>query len=709
MESAIYEGWVRHRRFAPVENAFSYSTFMLYLDLDELPELFKDCAFCSYERFNFASFHRKDYLGPVNMDMPLKNAVQALVRERTGFAPEGPVRLLTNLRYAGYGFNPVSFFYCFERSGEQVEAIVAEITNTPWGERHCYVLPRSRSVAPRNFRFQFRKEFHISPYIGMDADYDWRFTPPGARLLIHMENSPIHGAARYFDATMRLERRAFAPARLAHTLLRYPLMTLKVSAGIYFQALKLRTKRCPVHPHPRRMQGAPALRAEPDEKMSPPRDGGAPSPLQPRVSPSWTARIARRLVLQKLACISEGRFTVRDPLGEYSFGAETDACPIHATATIRDLSAYTRMLVSGGVGAAEGYMDEMWSSGDLTALIRIFARNRPLRVGFGKGLALTAAMRRVHHALRRNSRRGSRRNIAEHYDLGNDFFALMLDDTMMYSCAIFERAGVDLAAASRAKNDRICRKLDLNERDHVLEIGGGWGGFAIHAANRYGCRVTTTTISREQHRLASECIRAAGVQDRIAVLLTDYRDLHGQFDKAVSIEMIEAVGHRYLDAYFNACSRLLKPDGAMVIQGITINEQDYHASKRTVDFVKRYIFPGSCLPSAGSIAASIARATDLRIAHQEELSPHYVLTLRAWRRNFLRNIGRIRALGYSERFLRMWEYYLCYCEGAFAERHIGVSQFVFTKPLGRWSLGSLGAADSQTAFSGKLQLGLGKV
>jgi cyclopropane-fatty-acyl-phospholipid synthase len=409
------------------------------------------------------------------------------------------------------------------------------------------------------------------------------------------------------------------------------------------------------------------------------------SVVSPRVS-TWKSRIARRLVQQKLSSISDGRLTVSDPLGEKSFGDKNARDSIHATVTIHDLSAYTRMLSSGSVGAAEGFMDELWSSDDLVALVRIFARNRQLRDNFGKGMALTVWLRRIYQALRRNTRGGSRRNIAEHYDLGNDFFALMLDETMMYSCAIFEHHDTGLADASRAKNDRICRKLDLSPDDHVLEIGSGWGGFAIHAATHYGCRVTTTTISREQHRLATERIRAAGMQDHITVLLSDYRDLHGEYDKVVSIEMIEAVGHQYLDTYFDACSRLLKPHGAMALQGITINEQDYATSRRTVDFVKRYIFPGSCLPSTGSILASIARATDLRITHQENLGAHYVLTLRAWRENFARNIDRVRALGYSERFLRMWEYYLCYCEGAFAERHIGVSQFVFTKPLSRLSL-----------------------
>ncbi len=394
---------------------------------------------------------------------------------------------------------------------------------------------------------------------------------------------------------------------------------------------------------------------------------------------SWFARTARKLALAKLASISDGRLTFNDPLGSQTIG-EAAAYELHATVTVHDLAAYSRMVASGSIGAAEGYMDGLWSCDDLTTLIRIFARNRSLRDGFGKGLALTAAVRNAWHWLRRNSRDGSRRNIADHYDLGNEFFSLMFDPTLMYSCAVFESADSDLEQASTAKNERICRKLNLQSTDHVLEIGTGWGGFALHAAGRHGCRVTTTTISREQHRLATERVRQAGLQDRVEILLCDYRDLHGSYDKLVSIEMIEAVGHQYLDDYFEVCSRLLKSDGAMALQAITMNEQEYERAVHSVDFVKRYIFPGSCLPSTGSISGAIARVTDLRISHQEELTPHYVMTLRCWRDNFFRNIGRVRALGYPERFTRMWEYYLCYCEGAFAERHIGVSQFTFTKP-----------------------------
>jgi cyclopropane-fatty-acyl-phospholipid synthase len=264
--------------------------------------------------------------------------------------------------------------------------------------------------------------------------------------------------------------------------------------------------------------------------------------------------------------------------------------------------------------------------------------------------------------------------------LGNDFYALFLDETMTYSCAFFERPETTLAEASIAKYDRICRKLNLRETDHLLEIGAGWGGFAIHAASRYGCRVTTTTISPSQYDWAKEDILKRGLENRISLVLEDYRDLSGGFDKLVSIEMIEAVGHHYLDAFFKQCSRLLRPDGMMALQAITITDQKYEAHKKDVDFIKRYIFPGSTLTSVTALCLSATRATDLKLFHLEDITLHYARTLREWRERFFKNIDRVRALGYSERFIRMWEYYFCYCEGAFAERYIGDIQALFVKP-----------------------------
>jgi cyclopropane-fatty-acyl-phospholipid synthase len=279
--------------------------------------------------------------------------------------------------------------------------------------------------------------------------------------------------------------------------------------------------------------------------------------------------------------------------------------------------------------------------------------------------------------------KGSKENIVVHYDLGNDFYRLFLDKTLTYSCGIFENENSTLEDASIAKYDRICRKLQLCPEDHVIEIGSGWGGFSIHAAKNYGCRVTTTTISDEQYDLAEKRIAASGVSHRIQLLRKDYRHLGGKFDKLVSIEMIEAVGHHYLDSFFQICSRLLKANGMMILQAITIVDQMFDAHKRSVDFSKRYIFPGSCIPSIHAMMRSITRKTDLKLFHLEDITPHYVRTLAEWRKRFFDRIDDVRAMGFSETFIRMWEYYLCYCEGGFAERYIGDVQMLLTKPMCR--------------------------
>ena len=295
---------------------------------------------------------------------------------------------------------------------------------------------------------------------------------------------------------------------------------------------------------------------------------------------------------------------------------------------------------------------------------------------------LLAPLSKAAYWLERNTRSGRRRNIVAHYDLGNDFFSLFLDPTMTYSCGVFENGAVTLEQAQREKIDRACRKLDLRASDHLLEIGTGWGAFAMHAASRYGCRVTTTTISDEQHRCAERRIRDAGLESRIAVIKRDYRDLAAldTFDKLVSIEMIEAVGRENLGAYFDVCSSMLKPDGAALIQAIVIRDQYFEGAARRRDFLKKYIFPGSCLPSVAAMLNAVNARTDLRMWHLEDIGPHYVTTLQMWRDAFRDRVDDVRSLGFNDRFIRMWEYYLSYCEGAFRARHVGDVQMLLTKP-----------------------------
>lgn len=396
-------------------------------------------------------------------------------------------------------------------------------------------------------------------------------------------------------------------------------------------------------------------------------------------------RFLRQRLLARLAGL-RGRLTVHDALGETTLGRiDPDATePLQVNVRVHAPDFYRQVALNGSVGAGEAYMDGHWDCDDLVALVRLLVRNRDLLDGMETGGArLGGLAMKLLHALHRNTRAGSRRNIAAHYDLGNELFRLFLDDNLMYSSAIFATPDESLESASARKLDRICRKLDLRPSDHVIEIGTGWGGFALHAARHYGCRVTTTTISKEQHALASERIAAADLSDRVTLLLQDYRDLTGRYDKLVSIEMIEAIGHQYLDTYLRKCASLLKEDGLALVQAITIEDHRYAKALREVDFIKRHVFPGSFIPSVSAILSSMARVTDFRLINMEDIGPSYALTLRHWRERFLAARERVRALGHDTRFLRLWTFYLCYCEGGFLERSIGDAQLLFARPGNR--------------------------
>ena len=355
---------------------------------------------------------------------------------------------------------------------------------------------------------------------------------------------------------------------------------------------------------------------------------------------------------------------------------------------VLEQSFYRKVALGGSVAAAESYIQGDWYADDLTKLVRVFARNRDLLDKMEGGLASLANwILRIPHWFRRNSMQGSRKNIAAHYDLGNDFFETFLDKYGMYSSATYLNPNVSIDQASTEKLDRICRKLRLSETDSVVEIGTGWGGFACYAAAEYGCKVTTTTISREQGEAARTRVKDLGLEDRVTVLFEDYRRLQGRYDKLVSIEMVEAVGHQYLDTYFSKCSSLLKPNGLALIQAITIEDYRYATSLRSVDFIKRYIFPGSFIPSVSAIVNSAGNQTDLRLINLEDQGESYALTIRAWRERFESNLSKIKSMGYSEQFIRMWRFYLAYCEGGFMEKTISNAQLLFAKPKntsGQW-------------------------
>lgn len=392
-------------------------------------------------------------------------------------------------------------------------------------------------------------------------------------------------------------------------------------------------------------------------------------------------RFLRGRLIAQLAGLRHGRVLLHDALGTTPIGTADRDDDLVVRLEVLDPGFYRAIAGNGSVGAGEAYMDGLWRCDDLVALVRLLVRNRDLLDGMETGLArLGGVAMRAWHALRRNTRDGSRRNIAAHYDLGNDFFSTFLSPDLMYSSGIWAGDGDDLDTASTRKLDRICRKLDLKPGDRVVEIGTGWGGFAVHAATHYGCHVTTTTISKEQHALATQRVADAGLQDRVTLLLQDYRDLDGTYDKLVSIEMVEAIGAEYMETYFAKLSTLLKPDGLGLVQAITIEDHRYEQALHSVDFIKRHVFPGSFIPSIAAMLAAKTRAGDLALIQLEDFGLSYARTLAAWRARFLAALPQVRALGHDDRFIRMWEFYLAYCEGGFRERSIGVAQLLLARP-----------------------------
>ncbi|GFD90169.1 cyclopropane-fatty-acyl-phospholipid synthase [Tenacibaculum sp. KUL152] len=401
---------------------------------------------------------------------------------------------------------------------------------------------------------------------------------------------------------------------------------------------------------------------------------------------SLADKVCRNLFLQCLKQLPFGCLIIQECGDEIArFGDDNDE--LRATVNIKDMSAYRRLLLGGSVGAGEAFMDDLWDSNDVTAVVRIFARNLPtLDKWESKFKWLSMPINKLQHFARRNTRDQAKKNIEAHYDLGNKLYTRFLDDTMMYSSAIYPDANTSLNAAQNYKLKTICDKLQLKESDHLVEIGTGWGGLAVYAAKHYGCKVTTTTISEEQHAWAQEWIAREGLSDRVTLLKKDYRLLEGKYDKLVSIEMIEAVGKQFLGNFFEKCSSLLKDNGLMLLQSITIDDRRYDSYSNSVDFIQKYIFPGGFLPSQFQLNAHLKKHTDMMIRDLHDIGIDYAMTLNHWYEAFISAKDELLKDGYDERFMRMWTYYLKYCEGGFLERTISTVQLVVSKPQFRTTL-----------------------
>lgn len=393
-------------------------------------------------------------------------------------------------------------------------------------------------------------------------------------------------------------------------------------------------------------------------------------------------RLMKNTVMRQLVGLQRGYLVVSCDGQRYEFG-QSGATPA-GEVTITSPQFWSLVATRGSIGAGEAYIHGYWHSSELTKVVQVLAANLDALDALEGGLATVARpFLQTLHWLNRNTRNGSRRNISAHYDLGNGLFEHMLDPTMMYSAALFSNPEDTLEQAQLRKLERICQKLDLQPEDHLLEIGTGWGSMALYAASHFGCRVTTTTLSKEQFAYTQSRIRELGLEAKVTLLLEDYRDLTGTYDKLVSIEMVEAVGHEHLSTYFAQCSQLLKDDGLMLLQSITIRDQRYEQARHSVDFIQRYIFPGGALPSVTKLMEVICQETDMTLHHMEEMGRSYARTLKLWHNNLQEHRDALTALGYDETFFRLWEFYLCYCEGGFLEHTIGTSQLLLAKPQAR--------------------------
>ncbi|PLX98912.1 MAG: DUF1365 domain-containing protein [Desulfuromonas sp.] len=653
MNSLIYQGEVSHSRLSPVKHSFRYPVYFYAFDIDELNQLAELTPMFGYNRLRPVAIHDKDYLQRDNR--PLREKLAVTLRNLD--IAEDPTRviLVTAARYFNYVFNPISFFYCYNASG-QLLCVLGQVNNT-FGEMHLYLL-QSDGREAAELHYKTAKEFHVSPFFKREGEYRFHLTEAKEQI-----DNRIHyhqGDQLVFTARLHGSAKPFNKQNLMHTLIRHPLTASLTMPRILWQAAKLYwQRRLPVYTRPI---------SEHQQTIR-------------QVKPGLLDRLGRTAIYKHLSRQQQGALLMRMPDGEvHRFGA-ADGDPNQLT--IRDDRFFRKVLTASSIGFGEAYTEGYWTTNDLPGLLTMLAINEELIDDRG---FVTATLGRwfdfLRHLMRANTRNGSSRNIREHYDLSNDFFAVFLDPDMIYSAALFAQQEKSLEQAQQDKLQLIIDKAQLGPKDHVLEIGCGWGGFAIEAVRRTGCRVTGITLSQEQLTLAREKVKAAGLEKKIDLRLCDYRNIDGKYDKIVSIEMLEAVGHAGLKTFFNTCDRVLQPGGRAVIQVITIPDRKYASYRYSSDWIRKHIFPGGHLPSIGAMANAM-KSCSLNISSLEQYAPDYAKTLDLWRGRLLDRQDEILALGYDERFLRKWEYYFAYCRAGFAAQIIDVAQLILDKPQNR--------------------------
>jgi cyclopropane-fatty-acyl-phospholipid synthase len=658
VNSKIYVGTVSHTRSWPTVHGFSYPVYTYVFDLNELPALEKLTPFFGYNRLRPVAVYDRDYFEP-EAGTIIEKTRRFLADHVSDPADIARVELVTSARFFNYVFNPVSFFYCYDTQNS-LKIILAHVNNT-FGETHVYILHKPLETDATSFtRYQIDKDFHVSPFFDREGRYDFHFKPLGDKLDIRI--TLIKEGKTVFTAQLAGAARPLNTGSLLKTIGRYPLSALLTMPRILWEAGKLYFQRSlPVYKKPVATSKFTIRK-----------------PAITRVQ-KWAMTmvfsIANQMEYGSLEMILPDRTT-------RLFG-DQKAGP-HQRLYIHDYRFFTRLVTAGDIGLGEGFTAGEWETDDLPGLISLLLINSVSFKTNRFSQAFSSFYKRLTqrwlYRPQKNSVTGSKKNIEAHYDLSNQMYSRFLDDTMTYSAAYFCHPDEPLECAQRNKLRMLINKAQIEPHHHVLEIGSGWGSFAIEAVKLTGCRVTTITISEAQYRLAKERIDAAGLADRIDIQLRDYRDLTSQFDRIVSIEMIEAVGHEYLPEYFKSVDRLLKPDGLFVLQAITFADQGYDRYRRDYDWIRKHIFPGGHLPSLQVISKTLTQHTTFIIDDLENIGQHYALTLARWRKRFLKNEKSIRALGFDEEFCRKWIFYFAYCEAGFATNHLRDIQLVLTRP-----------------------------
>ena len=653
MNSKICIGTIDHRRFKPVEHSLSYPVYMYAFDLDELPRLNHRYPFFGYNRFGITSIHDTDYLQPGSLQ--IKQKLIQLFEDANILEPISSVITFTSARYFNYVFNPVNFHYCYSSEAELV-GLVAEVHNT-YGERHPYLL--TEKIEPSNgwfAQYASSKVFHVSPFNKIEGIYRFYFSDLSERLEVRIEL--VCEGKKVMEAVLKTRAISMTPRNHIKTLLRHPFVPHLSIPRIYAHAFKLYfQKKLTFYDKP-----------EPISPMT-----------IPKTHPNLMESIFQRLILSAFRKISTGCLIMELPDKQIlKFGREKKEGS--AVIIIRSYHFFSRVAIDGEIGFGEAYMHGEWDTPNLVGVLKLLIHNRDQ---FSDGNMMLSILTRIKenlaHDKRKNTIENTPQNIADHYDLSNELYELFLDRQMIYSCGIFEHPEDSLEDAQVQKMTRILEKAQVNASHHLLEIGCGWGGFAIFAAKKTGCRVTGITVSKAQYEKACQRIKKEGLEDKISILLQDYRHTQGTYDRIVSIEMIEAVGPQFLGLYFKQCYNLLTHGGIMVFQAITITDDRYDRYCKERDWIQKHIFPGGHLPCLKVLNETIAENTAFNILEVQHIGPHYATTLSHWRDRFLFHKQEIEKMGFDREFLRKWTYYFSICEAGFETSTIDDIQMALTR------------------------------